>query len=192
MMQVVLLERVENLGQMGDIVRVRPGYARNYLLPQRKALRASEQNLRYFEAQRTQLEALNLRRRQEAEAASNRLAGTRVTVIRRAGETGQLYGSVSSRDVVEALDDEGVKVERRQISMPAPIKTLGLHEVRIVLHPEVSVGITVNVARSNDEAEAQARGEDVSVERSDYEFESGLEELLEGSAEDVEDEEAQT
>lgn len=190
-MQVVLLERVENLGQMGDVVKVRPGYARNYLLPLKKALRATAENLTYFETRRAELETINLQRRQEAEAAAEKLAGLSVTIIRRAGDTGQLYGSVSSRDIVEALREDGVKIERQQISLVRPIKTLGLHEVRLVLHPEVSVGVQANVARTTDEADAQARGEDLSVVRDDYEFESSVEEMFEeGVAPALEGEEA--
>jgi large subunit ribosomal protein L9 len=190
-MQVVLLERVENLGQMGDVVKVRPGYARNYLLPLKKALRASAENLTYFETRRAELETINLQRRQEAEAAAEKLKGLSVTIIRRAGDTGQLYGSVSSRDIVEALREDGVKIERQQISLVRPIKTLGLHEVRLVLHPEVSVGVQANVARTADEADAQARGEDLSVVRDDYEFESNVEEMFEeGVAPALEGEEA--
>lgn len=178
-MQVVLLERVEKLGQMGDVVKVRPGYARNYLLPQKKALRATATNLTFFETRRADLEAANLQRRQEAEAAAGKLEGLSVTIIRRAGDTGQLYGSVSSRDIVDALREDGVKVERHQISLIRPIKTLGLHEVRLVLHPEVSVVVQANVARTNDEAEAQARGEDLSVVADEYEFESTAAEMFE-------------
>ncbi|MCB9957794.1 MAG: 50S ribosomal protein L9 [Rhodospirillaceae bacterium] len=155
-MEVILLERVENLGQMGDTVRVRPGYARNYLLPQRKALRATKENLAYFERQRTQLEATNLKRRSEAESVSTKLDGVTVVVLRQAGEAGQLYGSVTGRDVAEALGQAGFTVGRTQVTIDRPIKSLGLFDIRVVLHPEVAVTVTVNVARSQDEAALQA------------------------------------
>lgn len=155
-MEVILLERVENLGQMGDTVRVRPGYARNYLLPQRKALRATKENLAYFERQRTQLEATNLKRRSEAESVSTKLDGVTVVVLRQAGEAGQLYGSVTGRDVAEALGQAGFTVGRTQVTIDRPIKSLGLFDIRVVLHPEVAVTVTVNVARSQEEAVLQA------------------------------------
>ena len=154
-MQVILLERVEHLGQMGQIVRVKPGYARNYLIPQKKALRATKDNLTYFEAQRVQFEATNLQRRQEAEAVAEKMAGATVTMIRSAGEGGQLYGSVSARDVADALGAAGYTVGRQQVAIERPIKTLGLFDLRVVLHPEVSTKVIVNVARSHDEAALQ-------------------------------------
>lgn len=156
-MDIILLERVENLGQMGQVVKVRPGYARNYLLPQRKALRATKANLAYFEKQRAQLEVSNLKKREEAEQAAGKIKGVRVTIIRQAGESGQLYGSVSARDVAEALTADGYTVERSQVEIDRPIKSLGLFDVRVRLHPEVSVAVGVNVARSREEAELQAR-----------------------------------
>lgn len=156
-MQVILLERVEKLGQMGDIVKVRPGFARNWLLPQKKALRATKENLAYFEKQRVQLEAVNLERKQEAEAVAAKVQGAAVVLIRQAGDSGQLYGSVTARDIADALTEAGYTVARSQVAIDRPIKSLGLFEVRIVLHPEVSVGVTVNVARSRDEAELQAQ-----------------------------------
>jgi large subunit ribosomal protein L9 len=156
-MNVILLERIENLGQMGDEVKVRPGFARNYLLPQRKALRASKENRQHFERQRAQLEAVNLKRKQEAAAVAERMQGVSVDLIRQAGQSGQLYGSVSARDIADALTGAGYTVERRQVQIDRPIKSLGLFEVRIVLHPEVSVAVTVNVARSADEARLQAQ-----------------------------------
>jgi large subunit ribosomal protein L9 len=162
-MQVILLERIARLGQMGDVVRVRDGYARNFLLPQGKALRANEENRKRFESQRSHLEARNLERRQEAETVASRVAGQSFTVIRQAGETGQLYGSVSPRDLVEVMEAGGFTVERNQVDLRQPIKTIGLHEVRIVLHPEVDTMITVNVARSEDEALRQGRGENLTV-----------------------------
>ena len=162
-MQVILLQRVGRLGQMGDVVNVKDGYARNYLLPQRKALRATKENLAQFETQRAQLEANNLEQKKEAEAVAAKLEGKTFVAIRSAGDTGQLYGSVSTRDLADAVTAGGFTVDRRQIIMEKPIKTLGLHETKIALHPEVVVSVTINVARSEDEAEKQARGEDVTV-----------------------------
>ena len=158
MVDVILLERVEHLGQMGEVVKVRPGYARNFLLPQRKALRASKANLEFFESQRTQLEATNLKRRTEASSVGTKMDGLSVVIIRQAGETGQLYGSVSGRDVADAVSAAGYTVERRQVVLDHPIKTLGLHTVRISLHPEVSIQVKVNVAQSDEEAAAQGAG----------------------------------
>ena len=155
-MDIILLERVENLGQMGDVVKVRPGYARNYLLPQKKALRATKENLAYFERQRTQLEAVNLQRRSEAESVGDKMDGAKVVILRQAGEGGQLYGSVSARDVADALTEAGFTTARSQVAIERPIKSLGIFPVRIVLHPEVAVSVTVNVARNKDEAELQA------------------------------------
>jgi len=162
-MQVILLERIVNLGQMGDEVRVRDGYARNYLLPQGRALRANEVNRKRFESQRAQLEARNLERRNEAAAVAERLDGHTFIMVRQAAETGQLYGSVTTRDLAETVSAEGFSVGRSQIVMARPIKTIGLHEVVISLHAEVAATITANVARSADEAERQARGEDLSL-----------------------------
>ena len=161
-MEVILLERIARLGQMGDTVRVKDGYARNYLLPQGKALRANDANNAKFEEQRTELEARNLERKNEAEAVHEKLDGTTYVLVRAAGETGQLYGSVAARDIAASLDENGFKVGRSQVDLKAPIKVIGLHEVVIVLHPEVESTITVNVARSEDEAERQAKGEDLS------------------------------
>lgn len=155
-MQVVLLERIEKLGQMGDLVTVKSGFARNFLVPQGKAMRATKANLAEFERRKVELEAANLKRRDEAEAASGKLDGKSVVIIRQAGESGQLYGSVNSRDIVEAFEADGVTFERRQVRLDQPIKTLGLHDVRIALHPEVDVQVKVNVARSEEEAEIQA------------------------------------
>ena len=160
MVQVVLLERVEKLGQMGQVVNVKPGYARNFLLPKRKALRATKENLAYFEKQRAQLEAQNLKRRGEAEGVAEKLKGLQVVIIRQAGESGQLYGSVSARDIAEAVTAAGFTIERQQVILDRTIKTLGLHEVRIALHPEVVVNISANVAQSPEEAEMQAKGID--------------------------------
>ncbi|MEM6761759.1 MAG: 50S ribosomal protein L9 [Pseudomonadota bacterium] len=160
-MQVILLERVPKLGQMGEEVKVRDGFARNFLLPQGKALRANRENRAKFEAEKADLAARNNERRQMAEALSARIAGKTMVAIRQAGQTGQLYGSVSTRDIAEVLSGEGFRVERRQVDMKVPIKTIGLHEISLVLHPEVVVPVTINVARSADEAERQAAGEDV-------------------------------
>lgn len=162
-MEVILLERVAKLGQMSETVRVKDGYARNFLLPGNKALRATDANKKRFEGQKAQLEARNLEARSEAERVAEKLEGQSVTIIRQAGETGYLYGSVSTRDVAEALTAAGFKAHRNQVVMTAPIKTLGLHTLPIHLHPEVEVTITVNVARSPEEAERQSRGEAVGV-----------------------------
>lgn len=156
-MEVILLERIENLGQMGDVVKVRPGFARNYLLPQGKALRSNKENLAIFEQQRAQLEADNLKRRTEAEAVAKKVDGTSIVIIRQAGDSGQLYGSVSSRDISEAVTESGTTISRNQVVLDRPIKMLGLHEIRLRLHPEVSVHVTINVARSEAEAEMQAK-----------------------------------
>ena len=162
-MQVILLERIGRLGQMGDVVNVKDGYARNFLLPQKKALRATEENLARFEKDRAQLEARDLELKKEAEAVAGKLAGQNFLAIRQAGDTGQLYGSVTPRDIAEVVTAGGFTIDRRQIVMDRPIKTLGLHQTRVALHPEVIVQIMLNVARSEDEAERQARGEDVTV-----------------------------
>lgn len=154
-MEVILLERIEKLGQMGDVVNVKPGFARNYLLPRNKALRATNANRALFETQRGQLEAENLSRRSEAEAVATKAEGLTFSVLRQAGETGQLYGSVSSRDIASAVSEAGVSVNRSQIVLDTPIKTLGLHPVRVNLHPEVAVIVTANVARTDDEAALQ-------------------------------------
>jgi large subunit ribosomal protein L9 len=155
-MQVILLERIEKLGQMGDVVKVKPGFARNYLLPRRKALRATEENRKVFESRRAELETDNLQRRGEAESVAGKVDGRSIVLIRQAGEGGQLYGSVTARDMAQALAKDGVTVERSQVQLDKVIKVLGLHPVRIRLHPEVSVTITANVARSEEEARAQA------------------------------------
>jgi large subunit ribosomal protein L9 len=162
-MEVILLERVAKLGQMGETVKVRPGYARNYLLARGKALRATKDNKEHFEAQRAQLEARNLERRKEAEAVGEKLNGQSFTIIRQAGETGVLYGSVSTRDLAEIMTAGGFTVDRNQVVLNQPIKTLGLHTVPVSLHPEVEVHVTINVARSPEEAERQARGEAVTT-----------------------------
>jgi large subunit ribosomal protein L9 len=160
MVQVILLERVEKIGQMGQVVDVKPGYARNFLLPQKKALRATKDNLAYFETQRSQLEAQNLARKSDAEQVAKKLDGLSVMVIRQAGESGQLYGSVTARDISDGITAAGFTVGRSQVVLERAIKTLGLHKQRVVLHPEVSVTVTVNVAQSAEEAEMQAKGVD--------------------------------
>ncbi|MEZ5844727.1 MAG: 50S ribosomal protein L9 [Hyphomicrobiaceae bacterium] len=164
-MQVILLERIASLGQMGDVVMVKDGYARNFLLPQKKALRATKDNIADFEKSRSQLEARNLELKKEAEAVGAKLDGQAFVAIRQAGDTGQLYGSVSPRDIAELITAGGFSVDRRQVILSQPIKELGVHEVTVSLHPEVDVKVKVNVARSEDEAERQARGEDVTVIR---------------------------
>ena len=157
-MNVILLERVPKLGQMGDVVKVKPGFARNFLLPQKKALRATKDNIAYFESQRKVLEAQNLERRSEAEQVADRMKDLKVTLIRQASEALQLYGSVTSRDISDAATAEGVRVERSQVELDKPIKALGAHKIKIHLHPEVTVDITALVARSPDEAEFLAKG----------------------------------
>ncbi|MEM6712336.1 MAG: 50S ribosomal protein L9 [Pseudomonadota bacterium] len=190
-MDIILLERVAKLGQMGETVRVKNGYARNFLLPQGKALRATKANLSKFEAERAQLEARNLERKQEAESVAAQLDGTTYVIIRSAGETGQLYGSVAARDIAEAATEGGVSVSRSQVSLDRAIKSIGLHTVTIQLHPEVEVTVTANVARSADEAERQAAGEDLTVQDFDgFEFEEELDdeatdELFESPPEDL-------
>ncbi|WP_299693134.1 50S ribosomal protein L9 [uncultured Tateyamaria sp.] len=160
-MQVILLERVAKLGQMGDVVDVKPGYARNFLLPQKKALTASKSNIADFEAQKAQLEARNLETKKEAEALGEKLDGQQFIVIRQASDGGNLYGSVTPRDVADVATEEGFTVDRKQIVIPAPIKELGLHDVHVSLHPEVDVVVQLNVARSAEEAELQASGKSI-------------------------------
>ena len=158
-MEIILLERVEKLGAMGDVVNVKPGFARNFLLPQEKALRATKANLARFEAEREYLEQRNAENREKAVDAGKGVDGSKVIVIRNAGDTGQLYGSVSARDIAESLEDKGVK--RNMVILEQPIKALGIHDVKVRLHPEVTVSVTVNVARTEDEAARQEKGEDV-------------------------------
>lgn len=164
-MQVILLERIGRLGQMGDVVNVKNGYARNFLLPQKKALRATEENLARFETNRAQLEARDLELKKEAEAVAAKLGGKSFVVIRQAGDTGQLYGSVTPRDIAEVVTAGGFTIDRRQIVLERPIKTLGVHATKVALHPEVIVQVSLNVARTEDEAERQSRGEDVTMVR---------------------------
>ncbi|WP_416914110.1 50S ribosomal protein L9 [Seohaeicola sp.] len=174
-MQVILLERVAKLGQMGDVVNVKPGFARNYLLPQGKALTASERNIADFEARKVQLEAQNLETRKEAEALGERLAGQVFIVIRSASDGGALYGSVTPRDAAEAAEAGGFTVDRKQIVLTRPIKDLGLHDVSVTLHPEVEVTIQLNVARSTEEAELQAAGKSIQELAAEAEAEAEFE-----------------
>lgn len=160
-MEIILLERVEKLGAIGDVVKVKDGFARNYLLPRKKALRANEANRKLFEKNRARIEEENANRRTDAEKAAKGVDGKTVQLIRQASNTGQLYGSVSARDIVDALEAEGAKVGKSQIVLDRPIKTIGMHSVKVALHPEVSVTVKVNVARSPEEAELQAQGVDV-------------------------------
>ena len=184
-MKVILLERLEGWGALGDVVNVKDGFARNFLLPRQKALRANAANLKVFEAQRVEIEARNTRAKEAAGRAGEKLDGSSYVLIRQAGESGQLYGSVSGRDVADAVNAEGGKVERSTVVLDKPIKTLGLHEVKIRLHPEVTVSVTINVARSQDEAERQARGENVISSQFEEEriaAEQAAADLLEGGA----------
>ena len=168
-MQVILLERVEKLGQMGDEVRVKDGFARNFLLPKKKVLRATKANREYFQTQKIQLEAHNLERKKDAETIAKKLDGKAFMLIRQAGDRGQLYGSVSPRDIATVVEAGGFKIDRNQVQIGQAIKSIGLFTIPVVLHPEVRVNVTVNVARSEDEAERQARGENVLAERTEQE-----------------------
>jgi large subunit ribosomal protein L9 len=182
-MQVILLERVEKLGQIGDEVKVKDGFARNFLLPKKKALRATKANREYFQTQKAHIEANNLRLKGEADKIGQKLDGQKFVLIRQAGDRGQLYGSVSPRDVADAMEKAGFKVDRHQVSISQAIKSIGLFTLPVVLHPEVKVNITVNVARSEDEAERQARGENVLAERTEAEeAKVAAEELFEEGA----------
>ena len=180
-MEVILLERVEKLGQIGDIVNVKNGFARNYLLPNKKALRANEANKKVFEANRARIEADNATKRADAEKSSKGVEGKTVQLIRQASNVGALYGSVSARDIVEALEAEGAKVSKSQVVLDRPIKAIGMHEVKIALHPEVAVMIKVNVARSPEEAELQAQGIDVMASMFEREEAGFTEEFVAGA-----------
>ena len=171
-MEVILLERVGKLGQMGDVVRVKDGFARNFLLPQGKALRATKENRSRFETMKVDLEARNVEHRGEAQKVGEKLHGQNFTVLRQAAEGGQLYGSVSPRDLATLVSDKGFKIDRSQIALNTPIKTIGMHKVPIALHPEVEVSINITVARNADEAERLARGEDITVARTEAEEEA--------------------
>jgi large subunit ribosomal protein L9 len=201
MMEVILLERIEKLGQMGDVVKVKPGYARNYLLPRKKALRASESSRALFQAQRAQLEAENLKNRQEAERIASDVNGRTIIIVRQASDSDQLYGSVTTRDIANGITESGVTIDRRQVILPNPIKTVGMHPVRIDLHPEVTAEIIANIARSQEEAEMQARGErinrdgdviDIAEEEAALEAEALFEEGAAPDAETLEDVPAET
>ena len=184
-MEVILLERVEKLGGIGDVVNVKNGFARNYLLPNKKALRANAANKKLFEANRAKIEADNADRRVEAEAASKDVDGKTVQLIRQASNTGQLYGSVSARDIVEALEGEGAKVTKSQVVLDRPIKNIGVHDVKVALHPEVAVTVKVNVARSPEEADLQAQGVDVLAQMFEEEAAPAAEELAPEAAEEA-------
>jgi large subunit ribosomal protein L9 len=184
-MKVILLERLEGWGALGDVVNVKDGYARNFLLPRQKALRANAANLKVFEGQRADIEARNAKAKDAAAKAGEKLDGTSYVLIRQAGESGQLYGSVAGRDVADAITAEGGKVERSMVVLDKPIKTLGMHEVKIRLHAEVVVTVTLNIARSQDEADRQARGENVissQFEEDRAAAEVAAADLLEGGA----------
>ena len=184
-MKVILLERVERLGALGDVVSVKDGFARNYLLPRSKALRATEANLKVFESQRTDIEARNTEAREGAERSAKKIDGSVYVIIRQAGEGGQLYGSVSGRDVADLVQAEGGQIDRSQVILDKPIKTIGVHPVKVRLHAEVTITVNVNVARSNDEAERQARGENVLLSQFDEDramAQQAAEDLFEGGA----------
>jgi large subunit ribosomal protein L9 len=170
--ELILLQRVEKLGQMGEVVKVKPGYARNFLLPQAKAVRATKNNRERFERERAQLEAQNIKRRGEAERLAERVHGLSVILIRQASDAGSLYGSVTARDVADGCIAGGLTIDRSQVLLDTPIKTLGLTTVRVALHPEVIMNVTVNVARSTEEAEKQARGEALTRDEDEYEMET--------------------
>jgi large subunit ribosomal protein L9 len=182
-MEVILLERVEKLGGIGDVVNVKTGFARNYLLPNKKALRANESNRKVFEANRAKIEADNAERRTDAEKEAKGVDGKTVKLIRQASNTGQLYGSVSARDIVEALEAEGAKVTKSQVVLDRPIKNIGVHEVKVALHPEVAVTVKVNVARSPEEADLQAQGVDVLAQMFEEEAAPAAEELASEASE---------
>ncbi|WGM39168.1 50S ribosomal protein L9 [Caulobacter sp. NIBR1757] len=184
-MKVILLERVEGWGVLGDVVNVKDGFARNFLLPRSKALRATASNLKTFEGQRAEIEARNAKTREAAGASGEKLDGTSYIMIRQAGESGQLYGSVSGRDVADMVNAEGGKIDRSMVILDKPIKTLGVHPVKVKLHAEVTITVNINIARSQDEAERQARGEDVIASRFEEEARADAEaaaDLLEGGA----------
>lgn len=194
-MQVILLERIAKLGQMGEEVKVRDGFARNFLLPQGKALRANEANRKRFESQRSQLEARDLERKSDAQKVAEKIDGRSFVVVRSAGETGQLYGSVSTRDIADLLAADGFNIHRNQVELNAPIKTIGLTTIALALHPEVDVSITLNIARSPEEAERQARGETLdsaeAIYGSDYDEASRPEEFFEDAEDDLGEDEGE-
>lgn len=185
-MQVILLERIAKLGQLGEEVRVRDGYARNFLLPNGKALRATKENRTKFDGLRTQLEARNVETKSEAQTLADKLDGQTVVIIRQAGETGQLYGSVTGRDLADSLTQAGFTLSRQQVVLNTPIKTIGLHPIPVSLHPEIEVKVTANVARSAAEAERQAKGEDLTQRGDDAAFETFREDDDRGGRDDAE------
>ncbi len=185
-MQVILLERVENLGQMGDVITVKNGYARNFLLPRKKALRATKANIEQFETQKAQLEAENLKKRSEAESVAKSMKDMEVILIRQAGEIGQLYGSVNARDVANAVKEAGISIDKKQVSLMTPIKTLGLFDVKVDLHAEVSVFVTANVARSEEEAKLQKETGTAIVTSNDEDDEIEVEVVDEATTENIE------
>lgn len=189
-MQVILLERVENLGQMGDVVKVKSGFARNFLLPRQKALRATQDNISYFEAQKKVLEAENLKKRDEAEKVGKKVAGLKVAIIRQASEAGQLYGSVSARDIADAVVEKGFKIGKEQVRMDQAYKILGLYPVKITLHPEVVVDITINIARSKEEAKIQEEKGQALISKREEEAEETLKEKVAKATAEVEAEKA--
>jgi large subunit ribosomal protein L9 len=191
-MQVILLERVEKLGQMGDLVNVKPGYARNFLLPQKKAMRASDENVKFFEAQKVQLEAANLKAKEEAVSVAAKLEGLKVAIIRQAGDMGQLYGSVSTRDIADAITTAGFTVARQQVNLDRALKNIGLHDVAVKLHPEVSVTVIANIARTAEEAEIQAEtgAALVATDEDEAPVEAAAEEVTEETADEAATEEA--
>lgn len=191
-MKVILLERIRKLGQMGETVTVKDGFARNFLLPQGKALRANDKNQAHFDAQKAELEARNLELKGEASKVGEKISGETFIAIRQAGDTGQLYGSVSSRDIAETICENGIQIDRNQILLNRPIKVLGVHEVLVSLHPEVEVNVNINVARTEEEAERQARGEDVTLDKFEDEEEAiDAEELFEEGAGPSEDDDSE-
>ncbi len=178
-MDIILLERVEKLGQMGDLVQVKDGYARNFLLPKGKGMRATAANKKKFETQKVELEARNLERKSEADSVSGKMDGTSIVLIRQSGESGQLYGSVSARDIADALTEQGFHLDKGQVVLGHPVKTLGLFEQKIQLHPEVSATVTINVARSEEEAERQAAGENILATDEEREAALDIDEVFE-------------
>ena len=190
-MEVILLERVENLGQMGDVVKVKDGYARNFLLPRKKALRANKDNIESFKNRRSQLEATNLTRRKDAEAVGAKLEGYKLIVLRQASEGGQLYGSVTTRDVAAGLTTAGYTVEKRQVQILNSIKNVGMHRVRVALHPEIIVSVELNVARTEAEAEAQAAGKSIVSTTTTRQEEAQLDEFFEAPPQTIADDAAE-
>ena len=186
-MEIILLEKIETLGQMGDVVQVKAGYARNYLLPQGKGLRATEANKKHFEGQRAQLEATNLETRKEADKLGEKLNGLSVIMVRQAGEAGQLYGSVNARDIANGVTEAGFTITRQQVELPHPIKALGIYDIRVALHPEIAVTVSANVARSAEEAKIQAKTGEAVVSTEEKEAQDAAEQTLAEDTEKAED-----